>query len=169
MNVNVSVRQLREPAFIQDVRGALEIAGMDPASLTLEVTESVMMDNVDLMIARFTELKQLGVRLAIDDFGTGYSSLSYLRQFPFDILKVDKAFVDAGDEDDGKNLARGIIDLGRTLNLQIVAEGIERADQVAALRVLECEMGQGFYFSEPLTGTQLDELLRERREVADAA
>jgi EAL domain-containing protein (putative c-di-GMP-specific phosphodiesterase class I) len=165
----VSVRQLREPAFIQDVRGALEIAGIDPSTLILEVTESVMMDNVDLMIARFTELKQLGVRLAIDDFGTGYSSLSYLRQFPFDILKVDKAFVDAGDEDDGKNLARGIIELGRTLHLQIVAEGIERADQVAALRVLECEMGQGFYFSEPLTGTQLDELLRERREVADAA
>jgi EAL domain-containing protein (putative c-di-GMP-specific phosphodiesterase class I) len=169
MNVNVSVRQLQEADFARDVGSALKATKLAPACLTLEVTESVMMENVHLMTERFRELKQLGIRLAIDDFGTGYSSLSYLRQFPFDILKVDKAFVDNNEDEDGRDLARGIIELGRTLQLEIIAEGIEREDQVATLKRLDCEMGQGFYFSRPIGGDQLADLINRTRDRSVAA
>jgi EAL domain-containing protein (putative c-di-GMP-specific phosphodiesterase class I) len=169
MNVNVSVRQLQEADFARDVGSALKATKLAPACLTLEVTESVMMENVHLMTERFRELKQLGIRLAIDDFGTGYSSLSYLRQFHFDILKVDKAFVDNNEDEDGRDLARGIIELGRTLQLEIIAEGIEREDQVATLKRLDCEMGQGYYFSRPIGGDQLADLINRTRDRSVAA
>jgi EAL domain-containing protein (putative c-di-GMP-specific phosphodiesterase class I) len=114
MNVNVSVHQIQHASFLGDVVDALEASGLDPKTLTLEITESVMMQNAASIAERLNELKQLGVRLAIDDFGTGYSSLSYLRQFPFDILKVDRAFIESDEARADQDLARAIIDLGRT-------------------------------------------------------
>jgi EAL domain-containing protein (putative c-di-GMP-specific phosphodiesterase class I) len=145
------------------VSGALRDSGLDPATLVLEITETLMMQDADLAISRLNELKTLGVRLAIDDFGTGYSSLSYLRRFPVDILKIDKSFVD-GVSQQGKEqeLAQSIIELGQTLHLEIVAEGVEQAEQLGWLRSRNCDLGQGFLFSEPIDAEQLTQLLGDR-------
>jgi EAL domain-containing protein (putative c-di-GMP-specific phosphodiesterase class I) len=156
----VSVKQLGNAGFVSDVSDALRASGLAPHRLILEITESVMMNDVPAMIARLRELKALGVRLAIDDFGTGYSSLSYLRQFPFDLLKIDKSFIDdVGSNMQEKELTRAIIELGKTLDLELVAEGIERGEQLSRLQSLDCELGQGFYFAEPLTVDAVEELL----------
>jgi diguanylate cyclase (GGDEF)-like protein/PAS domain S-box-containing protein len=158
--VNVSVRQLQHAGFLQEVREALEGSGLDPGDLVLEITESVMMQDVETTIARLRELKSLGVRLAIDDFGTGYSSLSYLQQFPLDILKIDKAFVSTVNQgDDGSDLTRAIVQIAKTLGLETVAEGIEQLDQLAVLRSLGCDLGQGYYFARPLSPVQMDAYL----------
>ncbi len=110
------------------------------------------------------------MRLAIDDFGTGYSSLSYLRQFPFDILKIDRSYLASGGEySTDQDLERAIVDLGRTLKLEIVAEGVEQAEQLVRLKSLHCELGQGFYFARPMAPDKIREVLRERRERRNAA
>ena len=122
-----------------------------PASLVLEITESVMMQDMELSIARLGELKALGVQLAVDDFGTGYSSLNYIRRFPVDILKVDKSFIDGvADSGEESALTAAIIELAGILRLRPVAEGIERAEQVERLLELSCELGQGYYFAKPM-------------------
>ncbi len=151
LNVNVSGRQLYTTSFLEDVRVALCTSGIVPAQLVLELTESVMIDRPDLALDRFTALKALGVRLAVDDFGTGYSALSYLRQFPFDVLKMDKSFVDhvAGGGQPAA-LAGAIVALGAALSLRTVAEGIETAAQAAVLGRMGCALGQGYYFGRPL-------------------
>jgi EAL domain-containing protein (putative c-di-GMP-specific phosphodiesterase class I) len=160
ISVNVSVKQLQHPRFVDDVRAALEATGLEPDRLILEITESVMMQDVSAMMERLRALKEVGVRLAIDDFGTGYSSLSYLREFPFDLLKIDKAFIDDVAEVAGqKDLTRAIIELGKTLHLALVAEGIEHSDQVDKLNALDCDLGQGFFFAEPLDAEGVDRLL----------
>ncbi len=172
MNVNVSVYQLQNRLLAGEVAEALSVSGLSPRSLVLEVTESVMLENTQTMIERLEELKQLGVLLAIDDFGTGYSSLSYLSQFPFDILKIDKAFIDAESgqtETRRAEVTRAIIDLGKSLRLKIIAEGIERAEQLAALQLLNCEFGQGYLFSRPLGVSQIDDLLVKGLEDTRAA
>jgi diguanylate cyclase (GGDEF)-like protein/PAS domain S-box-containing protein len=169
LSVNVSVRQIQEPAFVDEVAAALAQSGLAPNSLILEITESVMMQEVTSTVQVLQSLKDLGVRLAIDDFGTGYSSLSYLRQFPFDILKIDKSFVDAGDRVNDKELTRAIIELGRTLHMEIVAEGIEAVEQLARLRALACELGQGYYFARPVERSGIDELLSAPNRSIDAA
>ena len=111
------------------------------------------------MLKRLAELKALGIGLAIDDFGTGYSSLSYLREFPFDLLKIDKSFIDdVGAIPNQRELTRAIIELGKTLDLELVAEGIERPDQVARLQLMDCELGQGFYFAKPMDRADVDSL-----------
>jgi EAL domain-containing protein (putative c-di-GMP-specific phosphodiesterase class I) len=157
MSVNVSVKQLQTPAFVSDVARVLQQTRLKPQSLILEITESVMMQDVQATMERLRQLKQQGVRLAIDDFGTGYSSLSYLRQFPFDLLKIDKSFVaDVGEGSREKELTSAIIELGKTLDLELVAEGIERTDQLARLQALECEFGQGFYFAEPMDAEAIE-------------
>jgi diguanylate cyclase (GGDEF)-like protein len=161
MAVNVSARQVHQPGLPIVLAEALEESGLPPHTLILEITESVMMRDGEAAIERLNELRALGVRLAIDDFGTGYSSLSYLRRFPIDILKIDKSFVDGvnapGRE---RDLARSIIELGRTLNLEIVAEGVEDADQLQWLRSLDCDKAQGFLFSHPLPPDAIDALLK---------
>jgi EAL domain-containing protein (putative c-di-GMP-specific phosphodiesterase class I) len=131
--------------------------------LILEITESVMMQDVELSLERLTELKQLGVKLAVDDFGTGYSSLNYIQRFPIDILKVDKSFIDAFNDDARKSaLTATIIRLAEDLDLRPVAEGIERADQLEKLLDLNCDLGQGFYFARPMPPEGIDELLAAR-------
>jgi diguanylate cyclase (GGDEF)-like protein/PAS domain S-box-containing protein len=167
MAVNLSARQLQRTDIVREVASVLFESGLPPECLVLEITESVMMQDMALSNERLTQLKQLGVQLAVDDFGTGYSSLNYIRRFPVDILKVDKSFVDGVNEGGEESaLTAAIIDLAGILNLRPVAEGIERADQLEKLLELGCELGQGFYFSKPLTLEGVLELLRARRDLA---
>ena len=161
MAVNLSPWQLRDPDLVDKVRDTLAVSGVDPALLTLEITETALVEESHAMMTRLRELKALGVRLAIDDFGTGYSSLSYLRQFPMDAVKIAKPFVDhVAEGADDSALARAIITIGETLDLEVIAEGIEREAQMRKLRELGCRFGQGFYVSRPLPADELLDLLR---------
>ncbi|MCY1137536.1 EAL domain-containing protein [Actinoplanes sp. Pm04-4] len=160
VSVNVSAVQLEQAALIQVVESALQAADMRPDRLVLELTESLLVDHRPATLERLGALKALGVRLAIDDFGTGYSSLAYLRRFPVDIIKIDKSFVDdVVDEPTAAALTHGIIQLGRALELSTIAEGIEHAGQLTSLAGGNCELGQGYYFAEPLTGAAISDLL----------
>jgi diguanylate cyclase (GGDEF)-like protein/PAS domain S-box-containing protein len=160
MSVNVSVKQLEAPSFVDEVRAALDSSGLEPSCLVLEITEGVLLRETDEIAARLRELKVLGVQLAIDDFGTGYSSLSYLQTLPLDVLKIDKRFVD--NVSAGANnaaLASAIIAIGHALGMQTVAEGIEREDQANTLRRLHCQIGQGYMFARPLDPAGIEALL----------
>jgi diguanylate cyclase (GGDEF)-like protein len=151
MSVNVSVRQFQHPDLVRDVADALHRSGLDPALLTLEITESLFAEEIEETTRKIELLKTLGVRLALDDFGTGYSSLSYLRRFPIDILKIDKSFIDGVTTSaEGHAVVAAITQLGQNLHLEVVAEGLETGDQVEALRSLDCPLGQGYHFSRPL-------------------
>jgi EAL domain-containing protein (putative c-di-GMP-specific phosphodiesterase class I) len=170
ITVNVSPLQLHHHAFVADVRAALAAASLRPDSLVLEITESELVDATAENLALFAELKSLGVRLAIDDFGTGYSSLSYLQRFPFDILKIDKSFIE-GVARGGTNVAfaRTIIALGGMLNLRVLAEGIEHAGQLAMLKELGCQYGQGYLFAKPLDAAAVTALLGTSMTLAAAS
>jgi diguanylate cyclase (GGDEF)-like protein/PAS domain S-box-containing protein len=159
MSVNLSVKQLQSETIVEDVQQALDTSGLPASSLVLEITESVMMADTDLAVRRLHELKSLGVLLAMDDFGTGYSSLSYLSRYPVDILKMDRSFLASEPENSG--LAAAIIALGNTLKLHVVAEGIEMPEQIASLRDLGCELGQGFFFAKPMDDEALIQYLVE--------
>jgi diguanylate cyclase (GGDEF)-like protein len=160
VSVNVSAVQLDQPNLAQVVQAALNDSGLPAKLLVLELTESLLVDHRPATLERLHEIKDLGVRLAIDDFGTGYSSLAYLRRFPVDIIKIDKSFVDdVVDEPTAAALTHGIIQLGRALNLSTIAEGIEHAGQLTELTDGDCELGQGYFFAEPLTNSDLGELL----------
>jgi diguanylate cyclase (GGDEF)-like protein/PAS domain S-box-containing protein len=150
MSINLSVKQLQHSDIVADVRDALDQSGLEPGGLTLEITESVMIADTDLAVERLEQLKALGVRLAMDDFGTGYSSLSYLSRLPVDILKMDRSFLRPGASVAESELATAVVGLGKTLNLEVVAEGIELDEQWTALRNLDCELGQGFLFARPM-------------------
>jgi EAL domain-containing protein (putative c-di-GMP-specific phosphodiesterase class I) len=139
-----------------------------PQNLTLEITESFMMEDAEATIETFQRLKSLGVRIAIDDFGTGYSALSYLRRFPVDVLKIDKEFVDevtGGVEQSA--LVQAIIRLGASFGLETVAEGIENAEQVSSLQTLGCHVGQGFFLARPTTPEKVDEILADGEALRD--
>ena len=162
MSVNLSMRQLQQENIVATVAQVLEETGLDPACLTLEITESAVMNDHVTTIVRLNQLKALGVRIAVDDFGTGYSSLSYLRRFPIDVLKIDRSFVDGvADGSQKRALLRTIVELGRALNLETVAEGIEAPEELQQLRSLECDLGQGFYFARPLEAAVVGELLAQ--------
>jgi diguanylate cyclase (GGDEF)-like protein/PAS domain S-box-containing protein len=156
ISVNLSVRQLQSETLVSDVSHALEVTGLPPSALVLEITESLMLADTDFGMQQLNELKELGIRLAMDDFGTGYSSLSYLSRFPVDILKMDRSFV-SGDENDA--LTSAIIALGASLSLDVVAEGIELPEQASSLEALGCEIGQGFLFARPMTSQALVDFL----------
>jgi diguanylate cyclase (GGDEF)-like protein len=162
VSVNVSARQLDDENLLEDVRGALIDSGLKPTSLTLEITETALMRDADSTAQQLRKLKALGMRIAIDDFGTGYSSLAYLRQFPVDVLKIDRAFVSGlTDSADSRALAHTLIQLGKTLGLQALAEGIEERAQLEVLKREQCELGQGFLFARPLTVEDFELYLRE--------
>ncbi len=164
MSVNLSGMQLAQPNLVRDVEEALRDSGLPAEHLTLEITETVLMGDDEPTMNRLRELKELGVRLAVDDFGTGYSSLQYLRDFPLDILKVAKSFVDGiGDEAQGVALARAIVELGDSCELDVVGEGIELSEQRQGLIDLGCRLGQGFLFARPADPQTIDALLSERR------
>jgi diguanylate cyclase (GGDEF)-like protein/PAS domain S-box-containing protein len=162
MSVNLSVRQLQHDSLVPMVRSVLEETGLEASRLILEITETAVMNDHVTTIVKLQQLKDLGVGLAIDDFGTGYSSLAYLRRFPIDVLKIDRSFVDGVTEGSQKAaLLRTIVELGRTLNLKTVAEGIEEHEELHQLRSLECDLGQGYYFARPLVADVVGELLRQ--------
>ncbi len=150
LHVNVSAAELRDPNLIAGMRALLEETGVPPGSLTLEITETELLDDASAGAARLGELRALGIRIALDDFGTGYSSLSYLHSLPLDSLKIAKPFVDGlgGDGRDASFIGV-IVELARKLGLDVIAEGIETPAQLAALRDLEVELGQGFLVGRP--------------------
>jgi len=155
--VNVSARQLDRDVVVDDVRGALETSGLDPASLTIEVTETALMRNVDATARRLRELKCLGVKVAIDDFGTGYSSLAYLQRFPVDCLKIDRSFTDAISRSPAADaLIRTLVQLGHDLGLRTLAEGVETTDQLDHLRNEHVNEAQGFLLARPLEPQDLE-------------
>ncbi|WP_434513495.1 putative bifunctional diguanylate cyclase/phosphodiesterase [Dechloromonas sp. ARDL1] len=156
MAVNISAHQFRQPEFARSVRAILAETGVCAHRLELEITESTVMHGVDEAIRTLTELKDMGVKLAIDDFGTGYSSLAYLRRFPLDRLKIDRSFLaDVDSDPDAASLLTSIVLLGRSLGLQLVAEGVENFAQAEFLRTLECERVQGFHFYQPASAEEV--------------
>ena len=164
VSVNLSIHHLRHPGLLDHVRSVLDTSGLDPSSLCLELTESVLLEDVDRHMRTLLELRALGVRLAIDDFGTGFSSLTYLKRFPVDVVKIDRSFV-AGLGTDASDTAivRSVIDLAHALSLQVVAEGVERPEQLDALRSLGCDLAQGYLFSPPLPAEELPAWLAASR------
>jgi diguanylate cyclase (GGDEF)-like protein/PAS domain S-box-containing protein len=168
MNINLSVNQLHHSDIVADVRDGLNESGLDPHTLTLEITETVMMTNAELAEQRLGELKALGVSIALDDFGTGYSSLGYLARFPVDVIKMDRSFLSAGASPMTSGLATAVIGLGKTFELSIVAEGIEFPEQWETLRALGCELGQGFYFAKPMESSAAIEYLQTTLGVSAA-
>ncbi|WP_419735271.1 putative bifunctional diguanylate cyclase/phosphodiesterase [Pseudomonas sp. COR18] len=167
MSVNVSAIDFRQRDYLDRIRQVLEETGLDPRCLELEITESILMQNIDATLEVLHALKALGIRLAIDDFGTGYSSLSYLRRFPVDVLKIDQSFVRnlAGDRNDAA-LVSAIISLGKSLNLNTIAEGVETREQLDFLKAHACEEVQGYYFSKAVEANAFASLLLDWREKA---
>jgi diguanylate cyclase (GGDEF)-like protein/PAS domain S-box-containing protein len=160
MSVNVSARQLETDAFLDDVRQALADSGLHPGSLVIEITETTLMRDLETTVRRLQALKELGVLIAIDDFGTGYSSLAYLRKFPVDALKIDRSFVAAmADSPASAALIHTLVELGRTLGLETLAEGIEDLDQLQRLRNEQCHRGQGFLISRPMEPSAIEAIL----------
>jgi EAL domain-containing protein (putative c-di-GMP-specific phosphodiesterase class I) len=160
--VNVSARQL-DATLPRKVRDVLSATGMPGQALTLEMTESVLMERTDEVVELLRRMKTLGLKVAVDDFGTGYSSLSYLSRFPVDILKVDKSFVQRlGSDNSQAELVHTIVRLGESLRLDTVAEGIETGDQRDALVEMGCTFGQGYLFARPLPAEDVDALLAEQ-------
>jgi diguanylate cyclase (GGDEF)-like protein len=164
VSVNISGRQLQTSELTSMVPRALIDAGLAPGRLTLEMTESVLIDRSDETLSLLHELRRLGVRLAIDDFGTGYSSLSYLHRFPVDIVKIDRSFIESlTGEADETSLAESIIRIGHGLRVTTVAEGIEDAAQLQALQRLECDHGQGYHFARPMSAADFEAYVAERK------
>jgi len=162
--VNVSAHQFRQPDFIDTVEEALTRCGLPPECLELELTESVVMEGIQDVLRKMKELDQLGIKLAIDDFGTGYSSLSYLKQFPLFRLKVDQSFTRVLPEDQqGGAIVKAIIQMGHTLDLEVIAEGIETSEQEQFLKALSCDSGQGYLFAKPLAVGECYEFLRHQK------
>ena len=160
--VNVSAVQFRQPRFQDLIRRVLDETGLDPQYLELEVTEGLLLSHADMTSTLLRELKVMGVKLAIDDFGTGYSSLSYLKRFPFSKLKIDRSFIrDVAVNSDDEAIAIAIISMAKSLGLKAIAEGVENEAQVSFLRKYGCDELQGYYFSQPLKGEEVGEMLRD--------
>jgi diguanylate cyclase (GGDEF)-like protein/PAS domain S-box-containing protein len=161
ISVNLSARQFQHPDLVADIRSALERAGLQPQRLTLEITETAVMQDADAAVATLRALKSLGVHIAIDDFGTGYSSLSYLRRFPVDTLKIDRSFVHGlGQDEQNAAIVRSIVALASALRLSVIGEGIENPAERAELRALGCDLGQGYLFARPMAAQDLSRFLR---------
>jgi diguanylate cyclase (GGDEF)-like protein/PAS domain S-box-containing protein len=170
VSVNVSGRQFSDPRLVETVCGALASAGLPPSALCLEVTETVIIENPESALAMLRRLREMGVRVKLDDFGAGYSSLGYLHRFPFDTLKIDRSFVSRlASSLESAAIVRAIVALARSLNMGVVAEGIETRGQLELLKELGCRHGQGYLFSRPVDFERLRELLRGRRLPQDSA
>jgi diguanylate cyclase (GGDEF)-like protein len=160
MSVNVSARQLREADWSRRVAAALDDTGLDPGLLDIELTESMIMENMELAIAHMRELHTTGVGISIDDFGTGYSSLGALKDFPLSRLKIDKSFIHALQDDGGAAIVEAIIGIGHKLGLQVIAEGVETVPQQEFLRASGCDAVQGYLFSKPVAPADIEHLVR---------
>lgn len=164
--VNISSFQFRRQSLVKTVTKALKMSGLDPRYLELELTESAIMKNMEESSKILEDLKEMGLRVAIDDFGTGYSSLAYLKRFPLDILKIDRSFIrDIPEDQDNAAIAAAIIAMARSLNLEVIAEGVETEDQLAFLRDQGCDEVQGYYFSPPLPSEEIEAYLEKEPDV----
>jgi diguanylate cyclase (GGDEF)-like protein len=162
MAVNVSGRQLDTDQLVTDIEGALTESGLDPGALTIEITETTLMRNVEETARRLTAIKKLGVRIAIDDFGTGYSSLAHLQRFPVDALKIDRSFISGlTHNEEGETLMHTLVQLGKALSIETFAEGIEQQQELSLLREQDCDSGQGFLFARPLDVAATEAFLRQ--------
>jgi diguanylate cyclase (GGDEF)-like protein len=170
MAVNVSARQLDSDEIIADVTRALGESGLDPQALTLEITETALMRDAEETVRRLSEIKELGVRIAIDDFGTGYSSLAHLRRFPVDALKIDRSFITGLAHNlEGESLIHTLVQLGKALSIETIAEGIEEAGELSLLLGEQCDGGQGFLFARPLDAAAAEAFLEDwARRTQDA-
>jgi diguanylate cyclase (GGDEF)-like protein len=162
ISVNLSIKQFVQPKLVENIAAMLKELDLAPTNLKLEITESTVMEDPVAAVEMLQRMKDLGIRLAIDDFGTGYSSLSYLHRFPLDTLKIDRSFISGiSDPVHGMEIARSIMPLAKNLCLDVVAEGVETADQVRELKKLNCKYAQGFYFSKPLAPDEAEALMTE--------
>ncbi|MEX2015848.1 MAG: EAL domain-containing protein, partial [Candidatus Hydrogenedentales bacterium] len=168
VSINVSVRQFSDPLFIRTIEKVLTETQLPPHALKLEITESVIMENVDLVTETLDKLRSLGLRLSLDDFGTGYSSLSYLHQFPMNILKIDQSFIrNLIDSRGNFQLVRTILMMAENFGMTAIAEGIENQRQIDQLRDMSCHEGQGYFFSPPVAAADATVLLRHNRFALD--
>jgi len=164
MSVNISSKQFLRPSLIDDIKEILNETGLPPNQLKLEITETALMEDVHETIPLIKRLKNFGIQIVIDDFGTGYSSMSYLQQLPIDTLKVDQSFIsriENNNDDENKNIVETIVSLAHKLGLQVVAEGVETAEQQSILSNMKCQLAQGFLFSEPLEKKKMDALIKK--------
>ena len=170
MAVNVSARQLDTDELIADIERALADSGLEASALTIEITETTLMRNIEDTVRRLGAIKQLGVRIAIDDFGTGYSSLAHLQQFPVDALKIDRSFI-AGlrHNKEGETLIRTLVQLGKALSIETFAEGIEQQHELSLLKDEECDHGQGFLFARPLDSSAIAEFFERSGDTSALA
>ena len=160
MSVNLSAQQFYQPSLLADLAMVLQRTKVSPETLELEITETVTVANVELTIQLLQQVQDMGIRIAMDDFGTGYSSLNYLKQLPLDTLKIDQSFIrDLKPHTKDQEIVRAVIALARGLELDIVAEGVDKEEQIDILQALDCNIVQGYYFSHPLTATQMTEML----------
>ena len=165
MAVNLSARQFNGTNFLSTVKGIISNSGIDARFLTLELTESLLLGNIDEKIKLMKSLKAMGLKLSLDDFGTGYSSLSYLRKLPLDELKIDRSFImEVSKSADSRAIVSTIVFLARSLKLSIVAEGIEKKEELEFLQKLGCNQYQGFFFSRPVPSNELLDLLVHTNE-----
>jgi EAL domain-containing protein (putative c-di-GMP-specific phosphodiesterase class I) len=165
LSVNLSGRQLRDETLVDQVQAALDRTGIPAHMLVLEITESVLVNEMEAATGRLSELRTLGVRLAIDDFGTGYSSLSYLQRFPVAVLKIDKSFTDGiGRSAHDAAIVRTIVALAGTLSLSAIAEGVEDGDQHEALVQVGCEFGQGYHFARPVGAAEIEAFMSAKQQ-----
>ena len=170
VSVNISSKQLAMPNFVAQVKQILHQTQLDPHNLKLEITESSLVEDTEYTISILQELKEIGVEFSLDDFGTGYSSLSYLHQFPFDTIKIDRSFVNSiGDNTEKLSIVRAIVTLASNLGMNTIAEGIETVNQLAQLKALKCQYGQGYYLSKPLDREIIENLIATEAKTAPAA
>jgi EAL domain-containing protein (putative c-di-GMP-specific phosphodiesterase class I) len=166
VGVNLSPRQFRDVKLVNTIRRSIREAGIDPTQIELEITETMLMDDVEAAAMTVDKLHDLGVKLAIDDFGTGYSSLNYLRRFPIDTVKIDRSFVmDIPTNKDDEAITAAVIAMAHQLNMEVVAEGVETAPQLQFLASHECEFAQGYYFAKPLPMPEIERLINPNVEL----
>jgi EAL domain-containing protein (putative c-di-GMP-specific phosphodiesterase class I) len=160
MAVNISAKQFHQGDLISTITRVLDDTGLDPQYLDLELTESVLIKNTELAVKDLGKLKDIGIRLSIDDFGTGYSSLSYLKKFPIDYVKIDRSFIkDITADPDDAAIASAVVAMAHSLNLRVIAEGVETIEQLNFLRSLNCDEMQGYFVSRPVQASELTHLL----------
>lgn len=159
LSVNLSGKQFLQPNLVEQIKGILDETGFNPHNLQLEITESVVIENTEIVTAMLMRLHELGIQLSMDDFGTGYSSLSYLHNFPIDVLKIDRSFISRKEGNSKNQIVNTIIALAVNMGLKVVAEGVETEEQLEHLKDLECGYGQGFLFSHPMTAQETEELM----------
>ena len=164
LSVNLSGKQFLQSNLVEQINGVLQRTGFNPRKLQLEITESVVIENTEIVTDTLMRLHNLGIQLSMDDFGTGYSSLSYLHNFPIDVLKIDRSFISKQGGNSQSQIVSTIITLARNMGLKVVAEGVETEEQLAHLRDLQCAYGQGFLFSCPITAEATEDLMRQNTD-----